>query len=259
MTTGLVLSGGGMRGAAHIGAIKALEEHGIVPTHVAGSSAGAVVGALYAYGYNCEDMLTFFKGINILDIKKYALNKPGLIDAEKFYSGFKTYLKNDDFAFLKKQLSITATNILDGTLEIFKAGELIKPILASAALPGIFTPVKIESLYYVDGGVLNNFPVELLKSTCDTIIGIYVNSFDSIKITDLKHSHNVMLRALHIKSANEDIKKFKDCDLVITPEGMDKFGVLDKNHLNDIFNLGYEATKKELTNNDKFLIKAIAD
>lgn len=252
MATGLVLSGGGMRGAAHIGAIKALEEHGMVPAHIAGTSAGAIVGALYAYGYHWKDMLTFFEDINILDIKKYALNKPGLIDAEKFYPSFKTFLKNDDFSFLKKQLTITATNILDGRLEIFKSGELIKPVLASAALPGIFAPVKIKSLYYVDGGVLNNFPVELLKSTCDKIIGVYVNSFDTIKITELKHSHNVMIRALHIKSTNEDIKKFKDCDLVISPKGMDKFGILDKKYLDDIFNIGYQATNRVLAKKNGF-------
>ncbi|GGK18280.1 patatin [Yeosuana aromativorans] len=259
MTTGLVLSGGGMRGAAHIGAIKALEEHDIFPTHIAGTSAGAVVGALYAYGHSCEDMLTFLKGINILDIKKYALNKPGLIDAEKFYPGFKTCLKNDDFSSLKKQLTITATNILNGKLEIFKTGELIRPVLASAAIPGIFAPVKINDSYYVDGGTLNNFPVELLKSTCDKIIGIYVNSFDDIKIKDLKHSYNVIERAFIIKSVDEDLKKFNDCDLIISPKGLNKFGVFDKNHLNDIFNLGYEATKKELTNNNKFSMKTMAD
>ena len=69
MNLGLVLSGGGMRGAAHIGVIKALEEHGLYPTHIAGTSAGAIVGALYAYGYKWEDILKFFKSINVLDIK----------------------------------------------------------------------------------------------------------------------------------------------------------------------------------------------
>ena len=105
MNLGLVLSGGGMRGAAHIGAIKALEEHNLYPNHIAGTSAGAIVGALYAYGYKWKDILTFFKGIQILDIKKYALNKPGFIDAEKFYPEFKKYIKNDDFSFLEKTFS----------------------------------------------------------------------------------------------------------------------------------------------------------
>ena len=90
MNIGLVLSGGGMRGVAHIGAIKALEEHGIFPNHIAGSSVGAIVGALYAYGHSWDKILEFFKNIQILDLKKYALNKPGFIDAEKFYSNFKT-------------------------------------------------------------------------------------------------------------------------------------------------------------------------
>ena len=255
MKIGLVLSGGGMRGAAHIGAIKALEEHNIYPTHIAGTSAGAIVGALYAYGCQWDEILKFFKGIQILDIKKYALNKPGFIDAELFYADFKNYIKNDDFAFLKKELSITATNILNGNLEVFDQGELIKPILASAAIPGIFTPVKINDSYYVDGGTLNNFPVEVLKSTCDKIIGVYVNGFQNISITDLKHSYHVLERAFKLKSFKDDHAKFKDCDFVITPHKLNNYGTFDKKHLEDIFRIGYDATKKALIENNIFLSK----
>lgn len=253
MKIGLVLSGGGMRGAAHIGAIKALEEYGLYPTHIAGTSAGAIVGALYAYGYNWEDMLKFFKTINVLNYKKYALNKPGFLDAEKFYPDFKTYLKDDDFSFLKKKLSITATNILDGELEIFDKGELIKPILASAAFPGVFAPVKIKDSYYVDGGTLNNFPVDILKTTCDKIIGVYVNGIDAITIKDLKHSHNVAERAFKLKSVKEDEEKFSDCDLVIAPKELSTYGTFDKKNVNAIFKIGYDATKKVLESNKKFL------
>lgn len=257
MNLGLVLSGGGMRGAAHIGAIKALEEHDLYPTHIAGTSAGAIVGAFYAYGYNWEDILTFFKNIQILDIKKYALNKPGFIDTEKFYPDLKNYIKNDDFSFLKKEFSLTATNILNGNLEVFDKGELIKPILASAAVPGIFAPVKIKDSYYIDGGSLNNFPVELLKPTCDKIIGIYVNGFDTIKINDLKHSHNVVERAFKLKSVKEDQQKFNDCDLVISPKELSKYGTFNKKHLQQIFNIGYDATIKTLAENKKFYLMAV--
>lgn len=247
MNIGLVLSGGGMRGIAHVGAIKAMEEHGIYPNHIAGSSIGAIVGALYAYGYNWETMLEFFKKIQILDIKKYALNKPGFIDAEKFYGDFKTYLKGDNFNFLKKTLKITATNILNGRLEVFDSGELIKPILASAAFPGVFAPVKVNDNYYVDGGALNNFPVKLLKKSCDIIIGVYVNGFNAISINDLKHSHNVVERAFKLKTVKEDKTKFSDCDLVIYPKALSKYGTFDKKYLNEIFKIGYDATNKVLS------------
>ena len=257
MNIGLVLSGGGMRGAAHIGAIKALEEYGLYPTHIAGTSAGAIVGAFYAYGYNWEEILTFFKNIQILDIKKYALNKPGFIDTEKFYPDFKNYIKNDDFSFLKKKFSLTATNILNGNLEVFDKGELIKPILASAAIPGIFAPVKIKDSYYIDGGSLNNFPVELLKPTCDKIIGVYVNGFDTIKINDLKHSHNVVERAFKLKSVKDDQQKFNDCDLIISPKELSKYGTFDKKGLSQIFKIGYDGTIKALAENKNFNLMPI--
>ncbi len=163
MNIGLVLSGGGARGAAHIGVIKALEEHKIYPTHIAGTSAGAIVGALYAGGVGWLEMLNFFKTIPLFNTNRYAYRKPGFIDTKRFYDNFKEYLPIDNFNALKKPLFITATNVVDGTLKIFHEGELIRPVLASASFPGVFTPTEIDGSYYIDGGTLNNFPVEPLK------------------------------------------------------------------------------------------------
>ncbi len=81
--------------------------------------------------------------------------------------------------------------------------------MASVAFPGIFAPVDIKGSYYVDGGVLNNFPVNLLKNTCDIIIGVYVNGFVTIAIEDLKHSHNVVEKVFKLITLREDIKRFK--------------------------------------------------
>ena len=235
MNIGLVLSGGGMRGAAHIGVIKALEESEVFPTHISGTSAGAIVGGLYAYGYNWKEILKFYEAIQILNITKFALGKPGFIDAEKFYSEFSTYFKKDNFNALKKSLAITATNVLNGKLIIFKKGELIKPILASAAFPGVFSPVQIKNTYYIDGGVHNNFPVETLASSCDTIIGSYVNSYDVIE------------RAFKVKSVKDDYTKFDACDLVISPKELSKYGTFNTKYVREIFNIGYESARKELT------------
>lgn len=250
MNIGLVLSGGGMRGAAHIGVIRALEEHQISPTHIAGSSAGAIVGSLYAYGYSWEEILKFFNEVQLLSIRKYALNKPGFIDAEKFHEDFKNYLKDDDFSFLKKRLYVTATNILSGRLKIFEKGELIKPVLASAAFPGLFAPVKIKSSYYIDGGALNNFPLEPLRKKCDRVIGVYVDGFDVLKIKDLKHSHNVVERVFRIKSVLENQHKFAECDLMISPAELNAFGTFDKKNIDAIVEIGYHAAKEALSNFD---------
>ncbi len=259
MNIGLVLSGGGIRGAAHIGVLKALEEDGVYPTHISGSSAGAIVGSLCAYGYNWEDILKFFKSIQLLSISKYAINKPGFIDAEKFYTEFKYYLKEDDFSVLKKKLFITATDILKGKVKIFDKGELIKPVLASAAFPGLFAPVKVKNSYYIDGGALDNFPVESLRQKCDVIIGVYVNGFDVLTISELKHSHNVVERAFRLKSVREDEKKFGECDLMIYPSELNKFGTFDKKNIDQIFNIGYNATKRALSNFDLNILKTPVD
>lgn len=256
MNIGLVLSGGGVRGAAHIGVIKAIEEFGLCPTHIAGTSAGAIVGALYSHGYNSEDMMSFLKRVQILDFKKYARNKPGFIDSEKYYSIFNEYFPVDDFSSLKKNLIITATDILEGTLRAFSSGELIKPIIASATFPGLFAPIKIDNSFYIDGGTLNNFPVELLTDTCDTIIGVNVNPFKRVEISELKHFHNILERAFKLKSVKDDLSKFDDCDLVIYPKKLSKYGTFDKKYLDEIFEIGYKSAKKKLKNSN-LVIKEI--
>ncbi len=239
MNIGLVLSGGGVRGIAHIGVIKALEENNIYPTHIAGTSAGAIVGALYASGCSWAEMLDYFNNIQLFELNKYAINKPGFINTEKFYDSLAPFFPEDDFKSLKKSLYITATNLLNGELKIFSAGELIKPILASAAFPGLFTPVKIDNEYYIDGGTLNNFPVDLISKFCDQIIGVYVNPFNKLKNGDFKHSYDVVERALKIKNGIECLSKFDGCDLLISPKGLNNYSTFYVKNSEEIFNLGY--------------------
>ncbi|MGO3719887.1 MAG: patatin-like phospholipase family protein [Mesonia hippocampi] len=247
MNIGLVLSGGGARGAAHIGAIKALEEDGIFPTHISGTSAGAIVGALYAAGISWSEILNFFKTISIFQTNRYARNKPGFINSENFYDDLKAYLPKDNFDALKKTMFITAANLIDGTSKVFSKGQLIKPIIASASFPGVFTPTEINGKFYIDGGTLDNFPIEPLKKECDKIIGVYVNPLKKIKIKDLKHSYSVVQRAYKIKVAAESSSKFSICDVMIYPEELVNYGTFEMNNIDAIFNLGYTTTKKVLS------------
>lgn len=253
MNIGLVLSGGGMRGAAHIGVIRALEERGISPSHISGSSAGAIVGALYAYGYTWKEILDIFNSFQVIDITKFALGKPGFIDAEKFYPKLNNYIKNDNFSVLKKKLTITATNILEGNLTTFTSGQLIKPILASAAFPGVFSPVEIDESYYIDGGVLNNFPVEYVKEECDVVLGVYVNHYQNIKMGSLKNTYNIVERAFKLKTVKEDLKKFKKCDLVISPKELDNFGTFERKQINKIFDIGFNEAERLFDENPELM------
>lgn|SRR5690554_4253684 len=246
---GLVLSGGGARGAAHIGALKAFEEYGISPTHISGTSIGAIVGALYAADVHWTEILKFFKTTSIFHTKRFAFNKPGFLDTEKFYDDLNVYLPRDNFDSLQKPLYITATNVLNGKLKIFSKGQLIKPVIASASFPGVFTPTEINGSYYIDGGILNNFPVEPIKKHCDKIIGVYINSLKKISIKDLKYSYSVADRALKIRAAYDSIKKFPECDLIISPEEIGEFAVFGMSNTDIIFELGYNATIKALEEN----------
>lgn len=248
---GLTLSGGGVRGAAHIGVLKALEEYNISPTHVSGTSAGAIVGSLYAGGVHWSEILNFFKSTSLFTTKRFAFNKPGFLDTDKFYDDLKAFFPRDNFDVLEKSLFITATDVIEGTSKIFSKGQLIKPVIASASFPGVFTPTEINGAYYVDGGILNNFPVDPLKRRCDKIIGVCVNQMNTIKIKDLKYSYTVADRALKIRSASDSIIKFPLCDIVIAPKEVGNYGVFGMNNTEAIFELGYAAAIEVLENNEE--------
>ena len=147
---GMVLSGGGSRGLAHMGVLKALTEEGIEPDCIAATSAGAIVAALYAAGYDADEVLHFFATLHPYRISKLALRKPGIIDTEKSVADFLAYLPDDSFEALGKRLFLTATDLVGARLEIFSSGPLIRVILASSSAPMIFTPTEIDGRWYSD-------------------------------------------------------------------------------------------------------------
>ena len=248
---GLVLSGGGFLGIAHIGAIKALEEMDIHPTTISGTSAGAMVASRYAAGYSWQEMLTFFKELELFSFKKYTLLKPGMIDTDKFYDDFKAYFPDDNFSALKKRLFIVATNMITGQARIFYEGPLIRPLLASGAFPGIMTPVKIDDVLYSDGGITNNFPTEPLSIYCQQSVGVFVSPLESANQDSLNSTMAVTQRAFTILRAQASIKKFSDCDVVIAPTALRKYSFLKKDSADEIFELGYQETLEKLKNLNK--------
>jgi NTE family protein len=240
MKVGLALSGGGVRGIAHAGVIKALEEHGIEVHEIAGTSAGAIVGALYAAGKSIDEIYDFFAHTNIFHPTKFAFRQAGFIKSHGFTDTLKKYIEEDSFESLKIPLTTTATNLNSTQLKTFSKGPLYLPILASAAFPGIFTPVIIEEEHFVDGGVVNNFPVDLLTD-CDIIIGSYVNKVPVYPTNTAKNSYDVASRAYAIHQYDKDRVKFSQCDVLIEPEGLHTYGLLSFKSLKTIFDKGYQA------------------
>ena len=236
---GIVLSGGGVRGMAHIGALKALQEHNIHPHWIAGSSVGALVGALYAKGRTISEMLSFFKETPLFRYNFFSFGKPGLLDTDRYHRVFEHYWPENSFEALQKPLFIVATDILKGEETFFSEGELIRPLLASAALPPIFSPVRLKDKLYSDGGIMNNFPLEPLEDRASFIIGSNVSVIKSVKETDIRSSFQLANRttALMLYAINRE--KINECNMIFEPIALEKIGVLDKKGIEKAYEIGY--------------------
>ncbi|MFC5194263.1 patatin-like phospholipase family protein [Bizionia hallyeonensis] len=246
-TIGLVLSGGGYRGIAHIGVLKAMKELGIKPDYISGTSAGAIVGSLYAAGHSCDKIFDFFSNTELFTYHNYTLKKPGLIDGSKIENILKTYFKEDSFEALKTPMYIATTDLVHAKTRYFNSGPIIKPIIASSSVPGVFSPVVFNDFLLCDGGVTNNFPVEPLLITCDKIIGVFLNSLLETSKEKLTSTKSVLERAYKITRVNASENKFKSCDVFIAPKELGKHEIFSKTHAKEIFEMGYQEAKLQLT------------
>ncbi len=244
MKIGIVLSGGGIRGIAHFGVLKALKDKNISLSMITGTSAGAIAGALFANNVDPYDSLQIFQETKLLRILRPAFRSPALLNIESAIPLFKKYLPHNSFENLQIPLVIAATNFNKGKLVYFKEGDLIRKVLASGCIPGVFTPVMIDGQYYVDGGVLDNFPIQPLLNNCDFIIGSSCNHLPEIdKFKNIKH---VVERAA-ILSINSDMEeKRKLVDFLVEPKGMGQTSLFETKKAEEIFWLAYEETLKDI-------------
>jgi len=244
---GLVLSGGGARGFAHIGAIKALNEAGIFPDVISGVSAGAIAAAFIADGHKPDDIMKMFVQTKLHKIVELVLPKRGLLKMTGLLKIITDNLRARTFEELSIPIYIGATDLNNGKTVFFSKGDLIKPVLASATVPVLFTPMKIDNVIYVDGGVLNNFPVEPLEDKCNFIIGVHVNPFGYLE--DFNGIMSVAERSFHLAFSTHIEKRINKCDIFIEPDGLQKFRLLDVAKINEIFQVGYKETKRILKEN----------
>jgi len=237
---GLVLSGGAARGFAHLGVIKALEEFGMKPNIISGVSAGAIAGALYADGFTPEEILEIYTRKSIFEFMQMTVPKTGIFKATGLKETLKKNLRAKTFDELKIPLVVTATNLLEGKSEYFREGDLVEAILASSCVPVLFEAVLINKIPYIDGGVMNNMPVEPIAHLCKKLIGVYINPTG--QISQLKGLVHIAERAFHLAIASEMRTKQSMFDVFIEPPEITNYSLFDLKKAPELFEVGYKKT-----------------
>ncbi len=242
MKIGLVLSGGGARGIAHIGVIKALEEFGVKISCIAGTSAGSIVGSLYAYGYKPDQIMDLIASTSFLKSLRPAWTMTGLLTLDALRDLLSKHIQGNDFNVLKIPMTIAATDIKKGTAVYFTCGELYPAILASCCVPVVFNPVTINGDLYVDGGIMDNLPAASIKDQCDFLIGSNCN-FISPDFEG-KNFRKVIERCLLMAINGNTTFNKSLCDVLIEPPTVGKVSGFDLGSAKNLFDFGYQFTKE---------------
>lgn len=178
-TVSLVLSSGGARGMAHIGAIEVLEESGYEVVSIAGCSAGALIGGIYATGQlpKFKDWICNLDRIDVFSLMDFTFSSKGFIKGEKVFGELKKLIADCQIEELNIPFRCTAVEIPAGKEKIFKSGSLYEAIRASSSIPSVMTPAKIGKHEYIDGGILNPIPFNLIKEKYkgDLLVAIDLN------------------------------------------------------------------------------------
>lgn len=239
---GVVLSGGGYRAAAQLGVLQFLSERNIIPSAISGASAGALVGAFVAAGYKPAEILQFGKVEKFFSFSHLLPKNSGLFDTLIVEKLIKKYIPHNSFGQLKMPLYVAVTDLTYGQSLIFTEGDLSLAIKASCAFPLVFQPVPLGDRYLCDGGVLNNFPIEQIKATCNKVIGINVNPLDSIP--DLLTYRSIVARMIRITTSRIAKDAASACDVYLQPTGLGEFNTFDTGKIDFTYQLGYECARQ---------------
>jgi NTE family protein len=175
---GLALGGGGAKGIAHIEMLKVLDDLGVKPAVISGTSMGALIGSLYAFGHNGLGIERIFTELNLVDLISYvdvALGaKYGLIRGDNIIKTLDKVIKHTRFEDLRIPLKVVATDFWSREEVVFSQGNVADAVRASISIPGIFEPVVRDNRVLTDGGAVNSLPYELIRNDCDLLVAVNV-------------------------------------------------------------------------------------
>ena len=243
--TGFALSGGFVKGYAHLGALQALFEYGIRPDIISGVSIGAAAGAFIADGCSPLEVLDLFVSREFRSFTGLTRSRGGFMDLDNFYDFLNKNLSVKRIEELRIPLVVTATNLDTGRSVHFDEGEIAPRVAASCCVPGLFSPIEIDGDRYVDGGVLMNLPVSVIRGRCEKVVAVNLSRI----VPDREYHYNVigiLLRTYHLMSHSNITHDRRIADILIEPEGLEVYGNRQLDRGREIFDIGYEAASKVL-------------
>jgi NTE family protein len=239
---GFALGGGGVRGFAHLGAMKALFEADIRPDIISAVSAGSIAGAYIAAGFSPEETFNKIKDDSFYQYTKITIPVKGLMSLEGLEKRLSNHIPVDDISDLNTKLLVGATNLESGEIEFFDRGPLPVLVKASSSIPVLFEPVEYNEKQYVDGGVISNVPIEPLMGLSEKIIAISISPVGDNK--KMKNLIQISARCfmLAVKAKAHALKD--QCELFIEPPLLQNYGPLDSSKSSELFEIGYNYTKE---------------
>ena len=213
----LVLGGGAVRGFAHVGVIKTLEAHGIVPDMVVGTSAGSVVGALYAGGYSGFELQKVAWQMEQENVGDWALPNRGFVKGEMLQNFINKALQDRAIERLNKPFAAVATELQSGEITVFRRGNTGMAVRASSSIPGVFQPVSIGGKEYVDGGLVSPIPVKVARAMgADIVIAVDISS--KPRYAKVNDTIDIMLQTFNIMGQTIGRYELAEADVVIRPQ-----------------------------------------
>lgn len=241
---GFALSGGFIKGFAHLGIVQALLEEGIKPEIISGVSAGALAGAFLADGYDPYKVVEIFQKQKFNQLTGFAMSVSGLLKMDEFVDFVKSHLSTNKIEELKIPLVISASDLDHGISVQFRKGDLAKCISASCCMPILFPPVNINGVNYIDGGVFKNLPVSPIRSECRRVVAVNVSPLNASKYK--KNVLSIGVRCYNYLFRANTVHDKEISDLLIEAHNLDVFSNTELEKAGEIFDMGYNQGKEQL-------------
>ncbi|MDD2328138.1 MAG: patatin-like phospholipase family protein [bacterium] len=237
---GYALSGGGARGFAHLGTLKVLESYGLKPDVIAGTSAGALAGVLYADGYHPDEIVDLFRKREFREFVSITIPRTGFLKSTGLHTFLKKNLRAKRFEELQLPFYAVATDWERACSVTFSEGDnLVDAVVASCSIPIVFNPQVIDNVPYVDGGILKNFPVTVIRKKCRYLVGVNVSLM--IPPAEKESIRTMVERTFNLMSNANTLVDKSYCDILIETHGLERVSMFDLHNQNQIMEAGYQA------------------